>query len=47
MILLAKLFDSILFWWLTIYGIWCLYQGELYQACALICTAAVWQRLGK
>jgi hypothetical protein len=46
-IILGKMADSIVFFWLMVLGLKNLYLGSTADACMLICTAVAWQRLGK
>lgn len=47
LVFLATAADIVIFWWLLVVGIKQLYAEQFYPACALICTAVIYQRLEK
>lgn len=42
--LFAQLADSIVFWGFTLTSIYYLWNGQPFEASALLCAAVVWQR---
>lgn len=44
---MAEIADSIIFLWLTVYAIYCLWNHRIYEASAMFIAATVWQRAWK
>lgn len=47
LVALTRILDALIFAWLMIVGLGQLIDGQYYPACALICTAVVYQRFEK
>ena len=45
--IIGKILDSMTFIALFVYGAWHLCQNNVYEGCALLCTAVFWQRAWK